>query len=295
MPHRDAESPAAGPLIDSALQAFVNTRVTARSQPRTSSMWADAWEQVLWAIASAATLPPRASDLGAFVRARVTLEVELERDTTRAVLLPSGLGRRVREVLVAVDESVGELRAANVPGTLKPPPRLVDGELILRAPLVPLIVSSPFGVRADPFNDSKRFHAGVDLDAPHGATVYAAASGLVVFAGAQGGYGKQVVVDHGDGVRTHYSHLSTILVEPGQTVEEGDAVAQVGSTGRSTGPHLHFAVTNMDGDFLDPVALLDVPWSSIAEQVKVGPSKSRQSFSLTNRGDTVEITAIRKN
>lgn len=283
---------AAGPRIDAALQAFVNTRVLSRSQGPTSAVWTEAWEEMLRELGAAAALPPRASDLGAYVRARVTLEVEFAHDVARRVLLPSDLARRVQTVLVAVDESVEELRAANVPGTLRPPPRLGDGELILRTPLSPFIVSSPFGVRSDPFTGTSRFHAGVDLDAPHGTTVHAAASGLVVYAGLQGGYGKQVIVDHGDGVRTHYSHLSTILVDPGQTVEEGDAVAQVGSTGRSTGPHLHFAVTNLEGEFIDPAAVLDVPWSAIADQVKVGPTKSKQGYMLKNQGDTVEITAL---
>lgn len=284
--------PAAGVLIDRALQEFVSTRVSARGHPKTSPLWGEAWARVLTRVADACETPPRASDLGAFVRARATLEVELERDRTRGLLLPDGLERRVRAVLSAVDEGVGELRAANVPGTLAPSPRLEEGELVLRAPLAPMIVSSPFGLRRDPFHGMRRFHAGVDLDAPSGTNVYAAASGLVVYAGSQGGHGKQIVVDHGDGVRTHYSHLSQILVDPGQTVEEGDAIAHVGSTGRSTGPHLHFAVTNEEGDFLDPVALLDVPWSSIAEQVKVGPAKSRRTFAVRKNGDTVEISSL---
>jgi murein DD-endopeptidase MepM/ murein hydrolase activator NlpD len=91
-------------------------------------------------------------------------------------------------------------------------------------------------------------------------------------------------------VRTHYSHLSSMLVSMGQTVEEGDLVAYVGSTGRSTGPHLHFAVTNVDGEFLDPVGVLDVPYSSIAQHVRVG-GHNRQTFTIKNAGpDTVEIS-----
>lgn len=284
--------PSAGVIIDRALQEFVSLRVTARGHPKTSPLWGEGWHRVLSRIAGACEIAPRASDLGAYVRARATLEVELERDRSRGLLLPEGIDRRVRAVLAAVDEGVGELRAANVPGTLAPSPRLGEGELVLRAPLAPMIVSSPFGLRSDPFLGTRRFHSGVDLDAPLGTNVYAAASGLVVYAGSQGGHGKQVVVDHGDGVRTHYSHLSEILVDPGQTVEEGDAIAHVGSTGRSTGPHLHFAVTDEDGDFLDPVALLDVPWSSIAEQVKVGPSRSRRTFQVKKDGDSVEISSL---
>lgn len=287
-------TPAAGIFIDRALQEFVSRRVAARAQPKTSPVWGDEWAKVLERIANACQIPPRASDLGAFVRARVTLEVELTQDRSRGLLLPEGLERRVLVVLAAVDEGVGELRAANVPGTLKPFPRLAEGELMLRAPLAPMIVSSPFGVRSDPFTGSRRFHAGVDLDAPEGTHVFTAASGLVVYAGVQGGYGKQIVVDHGDGIRTHYSHLAEILVAPGETVADGDPIALVGSTGRSTGPHLHFAVTNEMGDFLDPSALLDIPWSQIAEQVRVGPTKNKQTFQVKKVGDTVEISSIGK-
>lgn len=267
----------------------MNARTEAKRQPKTTSAWSRAWTNALLEIQSACEIAPRASDLGAFVRARVTLEVELDRDRARGVILPEDLDKMVALVLGSVDESVGELRAANAPGTMAPSPRLEPGELVLRAPIGLMIVSSPFGLRTDPISGGRRFHAGVDIDAPEGTHVFASASGLVVYAGTQGGYGKQVVIDHGDGVRTHYSHLSGILVSVGQTVEEGDTVAYVGSTGRSTGPHLHFAVTNVDGEFLDPVGILDVPYTSIAQQVRVG-GHSKRTFTIRNAGDTVEIS-----
>lgn len=289
-PPAEAALDRAGPRIDRALQVFVNARTEAKRQPKTTSAWSRAWTDALVEIQHACEIAPRASDLGGFVRARVTLEVELERDRARGVILPEDLDKMVALVLLSVDESVGELRAANAPGTMAPSPRLEPGELVLRSPIAPIIVSSPFGLRSDPFTGGRRFHAGVDLDAPEGTNVYASASGLIVYAGMQGGYGKQVVIDHGDGVRTHYSHLSTILVSPGQSVEEGDTLAYVGSTGRSTGPHLHFAVTNFDGEFLDPVGVLDVPYSSIAQQVRVG-GHNKQTFTIKNAGpDTVEIS-----
>lgn len=283
--------PSAGLRIDRALRGFVSTRVEARQHPKTSRVWALAWDRVLEEVSDACQTPPRASDLGAFVRARVTLEVELEADRRRGLLLPEGIERRLQSALLAVDESVGELRAANAPGTMAPVPRL-DGELVLRSPVAPLILSSPFGVRSDPFTGQRRFHAGADFDAPEGSNVYAAASGLVVYAGTQGGYGKQVIVDHGDGVRTHYSHLAEIMVRPMQAVEEGDAVGAVGSTGRSTGPHLHFAVTNFEGEFLDPVALFDVPFATLAAQVKSG-GRSRHAFTVRKSGDTVEFLSAK--
>lgn len=291
-PTSPAARPPSGPgmRIDKALQTFVTARTEAKKQPKTTTAWSRAWQEALAEIQAACELRPRASDLGAFVRARVTLEVELERDKNRGVILPDDLDKQVAVVLASVDESVGELRALNVPGTMAPSPRLEPGELVLTSPIAPMIVSSPFGLRTDPFTGGRRFHAGIDIDAPEGTNVYASASGLVVYAGMQGGYGKQVVIDHGDGVRTHYSHLSSILVSMGQTVEEGDTLAYVGSTGRSTGPHLHFAVTNFDGEFLDPLGVFDVPYSSIAQQVRVG-GHNKQTFTIKNAGpDTVEIS-----
>jgi murein DD-endopeptidase MepM/ murein hydrolase activator NlpD len=243
--------------------------VAARRSPKTSAVWREGWDEVLDGVAAGCALAPRKTDLGAFVRARITLEVELQTDRERGVLLAADVERRLQALFEAVDERVGELRAANAPGTLQPPMRpMEEGELVLRAPIAPLVVSSPFGRRSDPFTGQPRFHAGTDIDAPYGTSVSAAASGLVVYAGLQGGYGRLVIVDHGDGVRTHYAHLSAILVEVGQLVHEAEALGAVGSTGRSTGPHLHFAVTNAEGAFLDPVALLDVPYETLAGQVR---------------------------
>ncbi len=259
-------------LIDRALVDLNATRARGQKQGKLSPLFAEAWARALADIDDAVTRAPLASDLGAFVRARVTLEVELQNDIERGVVLPARLGEHVARTLTAVDESVQELRAANAPGTtLTVTPRLDDGDLVLRAPLSRLLVSSPFGRRHDPFTQVLRYHAGVDLDAAAGDAVYASASGIVVYSGPQGGYGKYIVVDHGDGVRTHYAHLSKINVVVGAVVVEGDVVGFVGSTGRSTGPHLHFAVTNQLGVFLDPVAVLDIPFNSIAEQVATKP------------------------
>jgi murein DD-endopeptidase MepM/ murein hydrolase activator NlpD len=257
-----------GVLIDRALVDLNAARARARPLGRTTPLWSEAWIDALLRIDDALTQPPLASDLGAFVRARITLEVELQNDETRGVLLPGDLRARVDRTLRGVDESVTELRAANAPGTvLTLRPRPGDGELILHAPVAPLVVNSPFGRRADPFTGAVRYHAGVDLDAPEGASVYASAGAVVVYAGPQGGYGRYIVLDHGDGVRTHYAHLSAIHVAVGAVVDEGDVIGAVGSSGRSTGPHLHFAVTDELGAFLDPMALLDIPFSSLRDQV----------------------------
>lgn len=111
-------------------------------------------------------------------------------------------------------------------------------------------ISSPFGLR------DGRLHEGIDIAANEGAPVRAAGDGRVVFAGPRGTYGLAVIIDHGDGLRTLYAHCSVILVEEGETVERGEIIARVGSTGRSTGPHLHLEVL-LDGVPCDPILFLD--------------------------------------
>jgi murein DD-endopeptidase MepM/ murein hydrolase activator NlpD len=104
-------------------------------------------------------------------------------------------------------------------------------------------LESGFGGRRNPFGGSSyEFHSGQDIDAPMGAAVIAGASGKVTFAGWQSGYGQLVVIDHGGGLTTRYGHLSHIDVAEGQVVSAADFLGRVGSTGRSTGPHLHYEV-----------------------------------------------------
>jgi murein DD-endopeptidase MepM/ murein hydrolase activator NlpD len=102
--------------------------------------------------------------------------------------------------------------------------------------------SSGFGPRVDPFTRRYAFHSGVDFAGPWGSVVHATAPGVVVFAGNRGGYGNMVEVDHGFGIHTRYGHLSAIGVKIGTQVEKGANLGRVGSTGRSTGPHVHYEV-----------------------------------------------------
>jgi murein DD-endopeptidase MepM/ murein hydrolase activator NlpD len=100
-----------------------------------------------------------------------------------------------------------------------------------------------FGVRGNPFGGSAaEFHPGQDIAAPRGTSVFAPADGTVVKADWQSGYGQTVVIDHGNGLTTRYGHLSKIEVAAGQEIKRGEELGQVGSTGRSTGPHLHYEV-----------------------------------------------------
>ncbi len=103
-------------------------------------------------------------------------------------------------------------------------------------------LSAAFGNRIDPFTGQKDFHPGIDISTPVGTKVQAPADGIVVSSGQQGGYGNALVIDHGYGVVTRYGHLDSFAVKPGQRVKRGDVIAYVGSTGRSTGPHLHYEV-----------------------------------------------------
>ena len=103
-------------------------------------------------------------------------------------------------------------------------------------------VTSNFGSRVDPFTGRKKMHEGLDIATQHGNPVAATADGVVLFAGVKSGYGKVVILDHGYGIVSRYGHLSSIDVRAGQLIDRGSLLGRVGSTGRSTGPHLHYEV-----------------------------------------------------
>jgi murein DD-endopeptidase MepM/ murein hydrolase activator NlpD len=118
------------------------------------------------------------------------------------------------------------------------------------------VVSSPFGTRLDPFTRGLALHTGLDLKAESGEPARATAHGRVSAADYAGGYGNMVEIDHGHGVVTRFGHLARISVRPGQHVAAGDVVGLVGSTGRSTGAHLHYE-TRVDGEPVDPQRFLE--------------------------------------
>ncbi len=117
------------------------------------------------------------------------------------------------------------------------------------------VITSTFGWRVHPILGYERFHGGIDFGADYGTPIYAADRGTVIFSGWYGGYGNAVIVDHGDGMTTLYAHASELYISEGQTVEQGQAIAAVGSTGFSTGPHLHFEVRR-EGEPIDPAPYL---------------------------------------
>jgi len=118
-------------------------------------------------------------------------------------------------------------------------------------------IGSPFGNRIDPFTHRLAFHPGLDFPAPLGTQIYSAAGGKVVFTGPYAGYGNMVAIDHGNGFITRYAHTSKIYVHEGDVVMPHQLIAAIGSTGRSTGPHLHFEVL-YHTQFLDPKNFLSL-------------------------------------
>ncbi|HEY8162515.1 MAG TPA: M23 family metallopeptidase [Methylocystis sp.] len=148
--------------------------------------------------------------------------------------------------LAAAQTAVGTLDGLRRALPTTPLRRPLSGELQL---------TSTFGYRTDPFFGRPALHSGVDLREEYGAPVKATAAGTISAAGPQGGYGNLVEIDHGGGMSTRYGHLSEIKVAPGQHVAPGAVIGRVGSTGRSTGPHLHYEV-RIDGEAVDPSRFL---------------------------------------
>jgi murein DD-endopeptidase MepM/ murein hydrolase activator NlpD len=124
--------------------------------------------------------------------------------------------------------------------------------LPLAKPVANAVITSRYGSRVDPFLKRPALHTGIDFRATTGYPVKSTAAGKVVAAEYSGGYGKMVEIDHGNGVTTRFGHLSRILVKPGQQVPKGFVVGRAGSTGRSTGPHIHYEI-RIGGKPIDPI------------------------------------------
>lgn len=116
-------------------------------------------------------------------------------------------------------------------------------------------ITSKFGTRKDPFTNETAFHEGIDIANSAGTNIVAAAKGTVTFSGYNSGYGRAIIINHGNGYKTVYGHVSKLLVSTGDKVEKGQIIAKMGNTGRSTGPHLHFEV-HKDGKLLNPLNIL---------------------------------------
>lgn len=156
--------------------------------------------------------------------------------------LPEGEGERVASVLSQL-ERVAMLREA----TRKMP---------FAKPVNGLRQTSGFGTRRDPFNGRRSLHNGIDFAGPRGTPILAPADGVVVFAGTQGGYGRAVKIRHANGFETFYAHLNRATVRVGQTVRRGQKIAELGNTGRSTGPHLHYEI-HYNGRPVNPLKFIE--------------------------------------
>jgi murein DD-endopeptidase MepM/ murein hydrolase activator NlpD len=162
-----------------------------------------------------------------------------------AVKQQQQLSDEIGNLLRQLETSAGTPNGPAIPPTI--------GYFSIPTPGVP--ITSPFGPRLDPLTGIMGFHPGVDFGAPFGAPIGAAADGTVVWAGPNGGYGNCTIIDHGHSMATLYAHQSNILVHVGDQVTRGQVIGQVGSTGYSTGPHLHFEV-RVNGTPVDPVPYL---------------------------------------
>ena len=131
-----------------------------------------------------------------------------------------------------------------------------DFDGLLANPVIPAIVVSGFGPRLHPILGYVRNHNGLDFDANFGEPIYASAPGIVQIASSFGGYGETVVLDHGNGLLTLYAHMSVIGAEVGDEIKRGDVIGFIGSTGLSTGPHLHFEVWINGRNAVDPLPYL---------------------------------------
>lgn len=147
------------------------------------------------------------------------------------------------------------------------------GELMVLAQRLPLAVpmtgeaevSSRYGRRVDPFTKQPAFHAGIDFIGPVRSPIMATAPGVVVFAGRKGPYGRTVEIDHGLGVKTRYAHMSSIAVQTGDTVPFGRQLGTMGSTGRSTGQHLHYEIL-LDDEQIDPSKFIEAGYHVFKQQ-----------------------------
>lgn len=170
---------------------------------------------------------------------------------------------------------LGEAPPAAAPAPLAPAPS-AGPQLAPRAAALPAealssaaVITSRFGLRADPFTGREAMHRGVDLAAPEGTPVRAALGGVVRSAGARGDYGLAVEVVHEDGVSTLYAHASELLVREGDRVAPGQTIARVGRTGRSTGPHLHLEVRRNNRP-VDPMRALNLYGRRVEEPAGSG-------------------------
>lgn len=200
----------------------------------------------------AASLGSLASEVSALYGLRQSrLARSLTAGSTAAAGSPDGSGAFTEQAYTQSLNQLSLLRTNALSGRIHTfgfgttPAVVTDWASLAGAPsLWPVMgpITSSFGERQDPFNGEGAFHAGVDISASFGEPVHATADGTVQTAGMATGYGREIVLDHGNGIETLYGHLSGFAVTPGQEVREGQVIGYIGMSGRTTGPHLHYEV-----------------------------------------------------
>lgn len=190
----------------------------------------------------------------------------LDEEIAKSISNAGGIGLE-KMLMKQMSAEYGKAAAMDVTDTARPartqwaPNAQIERQGVLHGETSPMKlpvdgrISSEYGSRNDPFTGETRFHHGLDIAAPAGTPVYPAAQGTVIFSGKREGYGNLVEIRHDDGTVTRYGHTAMNLVRQGDKAEAGVPIALVGSTGRSTGPHLHFEVVK-DGASVDPGTML---------------------------------------
>ena len=234
------------PVLRAAMTSFTSLARSTRAQVVQGSPMpaeqVDNWRKMNAALDAFLRAPALKTSSLDVVRARVSLEAELEEDARTYGDIPSDLADAVLSRMQLLEVRMAELRRLQ----LKPKrPHFTW-------PVEPAIVTSVFGSRWHPVLGEERDHQGLDLAAKAGQLVSAAAGGVVVRAGWNGGHGNQVVIQHDGNITTRYSHLSRVLVMPGDVLEQGDVVGAAGKTGLATGVHLHFELWR-EGEPSDPL------------------------------------------
>ncbi|MFO1391275.1 MAG: M23 family metallopeptidase [Agitococcus sp.] len=172
-----------------------------------------------------------------------------------SVLGEDNIDMRLQELSQLIEEKENQLRTLDNLLTNK---RIQNNQNYLaNLPVRDGSITSQFGYRSDPFNKRVAFHAGMDFSGPHGANIYAVASGIVSFAGVKNGYGNVIEISHGNGYVTRYAHAYRLAAKQGDLVSKDQVVAYMGSTGRSTGTHLHYEVI-VNGKQIDPMSFVSV-------------------------------------
>nr|WP_225937794.1 M23 family metallopeptidase [Myxococcus sp. RHSTA-1-4] len=238
--------------LEAALAAFAERARMYRQQVARGGAMPDSqvenWEGMNRALDGFMSRPLGRSDARGVEQARSVLEAELEQDGRTYGDMPGTLAE-------AVMLRVGRLALLMASMHRQEHPEAAGGLPRLSWPVAPVSITSLFGYRWHPITGRHRRHLGVDLAAHHGQVIYTAEKGVVLRAGWNGDHGNQVEVQHAGRWVTRYSHLSRVLVEPGEILERGDALGLAGETGLATGVHLHFELWR-DGEPMDPLDAL---------------------------------------